>query len=224
MPFGSSRRRCANRHYSHGRQSVVSPGKGWARSLGLPCHRCCARLSATGAPACPSCHTPRAASNSGHRSYGQYIGGRPIWGQAGRRSVGLQIGRIDHQAVSGLGWSRQLAEDLMEDPRSTQAHKPIAARLIRPIRVRGIPPLRPYRMTSMLPIISRRSATRGTPCDREQRDLDPVQLLHDQQTLLTHRHLQPECRTDHLLWEPANLLSPEPREGQGDPTGTPPSI
>lgn len=34
--------------------------------------------------------------------------------------------------------------------------------------------------------------TRGTPCDREQRDLDLVQLRRDQQTLLTHSHLQPE--------------------------------
>lgn len=46
---------------------------------------------------------------------------------------------------SGRLWARavaQLAEDLMEDPRSTPAHKPIVARFIWPIRVRGILPLR----------------------------------------------------------------------------------
>ena len=123
--------------------------------------------------------------------YGQYSEGLPLFEQAGRRSVGLQMGRVNHQAGSGPGLSRQLAEDLVQDPRPTPAHKPVVEHLVRPIRFRGIFPLQA--------IPDDRDDSANQPSIIHPRDtvrqgeigLDPVQLLRGQQKLVTHGHLQP---------------------------------
>ena len=52
------------------------------------------------------------------------------------------MGRIDHQAGSGPGLSRQLAEDLVKNPRSAPAYKPVVECLVRAIGLRRILPLK----------------------------------------------------------------------------------
>ena len=52
------------------------------------------------------------------------------------------MGGVDHQAVSCPGVSRQFPEDLVKDPRSAPADKPVVKCLVRAIGFRRILPLK----------------------------------------------------------------------------------
>lgn len=107
------------------------------------------------------------------------------------RSVGLQMGGVDHETVSGPGLSGQLAEDLVKDPHSAPSYKPIVECLVRAIGLRRVFPLQTMsdsidNSADHSQIIHARDAVWHWEIGR-----DPVQLLPAQLKHVTHDHLQP---------------------------------
>lgn len=116
----------------------------------------------------------------------------PLLEQTGRCSMGLQIGGVDHQAVSGPGLSRQLAKDLVKDSRSAPAYKPVVERLVRAIGLRRILPLQAVPNDIDDPTDDPSIIYSWDTVRQGEIGLDPVQLLRGQQKHVTHGHLQPE--------------------------------
>jgi hypothetical protein len=70
-------------------------------------------------------------------------GDSPLFEQAGRRSVRLEVSGVNHQAIRLTGPSRQPGEDAVEDSEAAPADEAVVERLMRAV-VRGrITPTRP---------------------------------------------------------------------------------
>jgi hypothetical protein len=112
----------------------------------------------------------------------RYGGEQPFFNQAGRRAMSFQVGGVDHETIRLAALAGQRLEDPVEYPQTAPADKPVIQHLMRTIIRRRVPPpaafhllrrwnlccLRqrnPLRRTKIIPLITRRSSTRGTPCD-----------------------------------------------------------
>ena len=79
--------------------------------------------------------------------------------------MGLEVGGIDHQPVGFAALGRQRGEDPVEDAKAAPADEAIIDRLVRTILSGASRQRSPLRMTKIIPLMIRRSSTRGTPCD-----------------------------------------------------------
>jgi hypothetical protein len=72
------------------------------------------------------------------------------------------MGGVDHELVRLSTLGSQSSEDAVEHAEPAPADEPVIDGLVRAIRRRRIAPAR---ITKMIPLMIRRSSTRGTPCD-----------------------------------------------------------
>jgi hypothetical protein len=79
--------------------------------------------------------------------------------------VRLEVSGIDHQLVGTATLCHQLGQDTIEHAQPAPADETVVDSLVRTIAGRSIAPRRPLRMTNRIPLSTRRSSTRGTPCD-----------------------------------------------------------
>jgi hypothetical protein len=72
---------------------------------------------------------------------------------------------VDHQLVRLATLGRQRRENAVEDAEAAPADEPVVDCLVRAVVLRSIAPAWPLRITKIMPLMTRRSSTRGTPCD-----------------------------------------------------------
>ena len=84
--------------------------------------------------------TQRAASSSSHPWCVRYGGEQPLFEQAGRGAVRLEVGGVDHQLVGLPAACGEGGEDLVEHAEPAPPDEAVVDRLVRAIRRRRIPP------------------------------------------------------------------------------------
>jgi hypothetical protein len=91
----------------------------------------------------PGRRRPRAVSSSGHLLCVRYTGKEPLFDQAGRCAVGLQMGRIDHEFFGSAASSGQLDENPPEYAQRGPADEAVVDCLVRPVAWWPIAPPEP---------------------------------------------------------------------------------
>ena len=85
------------------------------------------------------CHRrPHAASSSGRLWCVRYVGEQPLFEQAGRRPVRLEVGGVDHEPVGFAAFGRQRGKDPVEHAQTAPPDETVVDRLVRTVLARRI--------------------------------------------------------------------------------------
>ena len=181
-----------NRYHNPDRPAFLWRLEVYRPATRLLCNRSRCLPSEPSPQACRGRRKWRVTCCSIRLSFDRYSGKEPLFKQAGRRAMGFEVRRVDHEPVWFAALSRQGCENPVEHTHPATAHEAIIKRLVRPVRLGRVFPRQsvPDHINDPAdnaPVINPFHAMR-----KRKIGLHPIELLVCKHEMFIHGHLRPK--------------------------------